>query len=109
MKVLIGVQISGKNNVKRIVADGAYDSNGNFRFLCQNDIEPAIMVRKNLSLSRVGGRSRTHSPSKGVVVLNNSELRDGNTIFIMDIDMAETAFSSIKRCLENVYLQSFQT
>src|SRR2546421_8923942 len=35
------------NNVKRIIADGVYDSNENFRFLCQNNIEPAIMVRKN--------------------------------------------------------------
>jgi hypothetical protein len=68
------------------------------------------MVRKNLSLSREGGgRSRTHSPRKEVVVLNKSKLRGGNMILIMDIDMAETALSYIKRCLENVYLQSFQT
>jgi hypothetical protein len=54
-----------KNNVKRIIASGAYDSNEHFRFLCQNNIELAIMVRKNLSLSRErGGRSRTHSPRK---------------------------------------------
>jgi len=46
-------------------------------FLFQNDIEPAIMVRKNLSLSREGGgRSRTHSPRKEVVVINNSKLKD---------------------------------
>jgi hypothetical protein len=65
MKVLIGGQTNRKNNVKRIIADGAYNSNENFRFLCQNDIEPVIMVRKNLSLSREGGgRSRTHSPRK---------------------------------------------
>ncbi|HET7391482.1 MAG TPA: hypothetical protein VFJ51_11705, partial [Nitrososphaeraceae archaeon] len=70
-----------KNNVKRTIADSAYNSNENFRFLCQNDIEPAIMVRKNLSLSREGsGRSNTHSPRKEVVVLNNSKLRDGNMI-----------------------------
>jgi len=36
------------NNVKRIIAaDGAYDSNENFTFLFQSDIEPAIIVRKN--------------------------------------------------------------
>ena len=81
-----------KNNVKRTIADSTYNSNENFRFQCQNDIEPAIMVRKNSSLSREGrGRSRTHSPRKEVVVLNKSKLRDGNTILIMDIDMAETA------------------
>ena len=34
------------NNVKRVIADGAYDSNENFRFLCQNDIEPAIRVKR---------------------------------------------------------------
>jgi hypothetical protein len=32
MKVLIGGQTNGKNNVKRIIADGAYDSDENFRF-----------------------------------------------------------------------------
>jgi len=32
MKVLIGGQTNGKNNVKRIIVDGAYDSDENFRF-----------------------------------------------------------------------------
>ena len=66
------------NNVKRVIADGAYDSNENFRFLCQNDIEPAIRVRKNSSLSIGGGgrRSMTHSPRKEVVLkqLKNYEM-----------------------------------
>ena len=84
---MIGGQNNGKNNVKRTIADSTYNSNENFRFQCQNDIEPAIMVRKNSSLSREGrGRSMTHIPRKEVVVLNKSKLRDGNMILIMDID-----------------------
>ena len=56
------------NNVKRIIADGAYDSNENFTFLFQNDIEPAIMVRKNSSVSMGRGRTMTYSPRKLVVL-----------------------------------------
>jgi len=48
LKVLVDRAMEN-NNVKRIIADGAYDSNENFRFLCQNNIELAIMVRKNSS------------------------------------------------------------
>jgi DDE family transposase len=91
------------NNVKRIIADdGAYDSNENFRFLCQNNIEPASMVRKNSSLSIGGGgarrRCRTHSPRKLVVL---KQLKNHKR-WKYDINygyrwMAETAFSSIKR------------
>ena len=61
--------MESNNNVKRVIADGAYDSNENFRFLCQNDIEPAIRVRKNSSLSLGGGRRcRIHSSRKVVVL-----------------------------------------
>jgi Transposase DDE domain len=68
------------NNVKIISADGAYDSNENFRFLCQNDIEPAIMVRKNSSLSIGGGSARIYSPRKVVVLkqLKNYKRRKHN-------------------------------
>ena len=95
------------NNVKRVIADGAYDSNENFRFLCQNDIEPAIRVRKNSSLSIGGGggrrrrrkRCRTHSQRKEVVL---NQLKNYKR-WKHDINygyrwIAETAaFSSIKR------------
>jgi hypothetical protein len=67
LKVLVDRAMEN-NNVKIIIADGAYDSNENFRFLCQNDIEPAVMVRKNSSLSIGGGSARIHSPRKVVVL-----------------------------------------
>jgi Transposase DDE domain len=99
LKVLVDRAMEN-NNVKRIIADGAYDSNENFRFLCQNDIEPAIMVRKNSSLSigGGGGRSMTHSPRKEVVLKQLKNYKRWKH----DINygyrwMAETAFSSIKR------------
>ena len=47
LKVLVDRAMKN-NNVKRTAADGGFDSNENFRFLYQNDIEPAIMDRKNL-------------------------------------------------------------
>lgn len=101
LKVLVDGAMEN-NNVKRIIADGAYDSNENFRFLCQNNIEPAIMVRKNSSLSIGGGGGRgrysTHSPRKLVVVKQLKNYKRWKH----DINygyrwMAETAFSSIKR------------
>ena len=36
-----------QTNVKRVLADGAYDSRHNFQFLHDNDLDPAIKVRKN--------------------------------------------------------------
>ena len=40
---------SENNDVKRVIADGAYDNKENFRYLFDNDIEAAIKVRKNSS------------------------------------------------------------
>jgi transposase len=41
-------------HVSKVIADGAYDSRRNFRFLADNDIEPIIKVRKNASLKARG-------------------------------------------------------
>lgn len=35
------------NGVKRVIADGAYDSNDNCRYLYDNGIEAAIKIRNN--------------------------------------------------------------
>jgi hypothetical protein len=40
---------SENNDVKRVIADRAYDSKENFRYLFDNGIEAAIKVRKNSS------------------------------------------------------------
>jgi Transposase DDE domain len=38
---------SENNDVKRVIADGAYDSNENFRYLFHNQIDAVVKVRKN--------------------------------------------------------------
>ncbi len=45
--------LAENNNVKRVIADGAYDSKENFRYLFDNDIEAAIKVRKNSSANKI--------------------------------------------------------
>ena len=49
MKALVErVLERGKNvRIKSVLADGAYDSNGNFRYLEEKRIQPGIKVRKN--------------------------------------------------------------
>jgi hypothetical protein len=51
------------NDVKRVIADGAYDNNENFRYLSDNDIEAAIKVRKNSSANKI-----TDSHPRNIVV-----------------------------------------
>jgi hypothetical protein len=43
------------NTLKRVIADGAYDSNENFQYLSNKNIEAAIKVRKNSSYDRSVG------------------------------------------------------
>jgi hypothetical protein len=82
------------NDVKRVIADGAYDSNENFRYLYDNDIEAAIKIRKNSS--SLSGRA--YSP-RNVVVLKQLKnyKRWKHNINYGYRWIAETAFSSIKR------------
>ncbi|MFL6380615.1 MAG: transposase [Nitrososphaeraceae archaeon] len=40
------------NTLKRVIADGPYDSNENFQYLSNKNIEAAIKVRKNSSYDR---------------------------------------------------------
>ena len=42
---------AGVADVKRVIADGAYDSKSNFRMISDMDIEPLIRVRRNASLN----------------------------------------------------------
>jgi hypothetical protein len=44
------IQQQQQANIQSVVADGAYDSRDNFQFLHENDIDPAIKVRKNSSI-----------------------------------------------------------
>jgi hypothetical protein len=81
--------------VDKVLADGAYDSKDNFRFLDRAGIEPAIKVRKNASFHAHGC-----IPRKMVVVVE--QLQDVKRWkkkhgYGMRWWMAESAFSSIKR------------
>ena len=82
------------NNVKRVIADGAYDSKENFRYLFDNDIEAAIKVRKNSSADKI-----TNSHPRKIVVqqqLKNFEKWKDSVSYGYRW-IAETVFSSIKR------------
>jgi hypothetical protein len=83
-------------NMKRRIsssADGAYDSNANFRYLEKKGIKPGIKVRKNSIISSRNNR------------LRNNEVRlQSKSLFKWKKKrkygyrwMAETAFSAIKR------------
>jgi Transposase DDE domain len=82
------------NDVKRVIADGAYDNNENFRYLFDNDIEAAIKVRKNSSADEI-----TDSHPRKIVVqqqLKNFEKWKDSVSYGYRW-IAETVFSSIKR------------
>jgi Transposase DDE domain len=99
LRILVDKAIEN-NDVKRVIADGAYDSNENFRYLYDNDIEAAIRVRKNSSSSSLSGSrgDRAYSPRNLVVLKqlkNNKRWKHGINYGCRW--MAETVFSSIKR------------
>ena len=77
----------------RVLADGAYDSKENFRYLAGKGIEPAIRVRRNSS-----GRSRGCMPRK-VVAAEYLEDPAGwrRRHGYGQRWMAESTFSSLKR------------
>lgn len=94
LKKLIENAAAENNNVKRVIADGAYDSKENFRYLFDNDIEAAIKVRKNSSANKI-----TDSHPRKIVVqqqLKNFEKWKDSVSYGYRW-IAETVFSSIKR------------
>ncbi|HEX5891776.1 MAG TPA: IS5 family transposase [Nitrososphaeraceae archaeon] len=94
LRKLIENAAAENNNVKRVIADGAYDSKENFRYLFDNDIEAAIKVRKNSSADKI-----TDSHPRKIVVqqqLKNFEKWKDSVSYGYRW-IAETVFSSIKR------------
>ena len=80
-------------NIKRVLADGAYDSRDNFQFLHDNGIDPAIKVRKNSSVRSMGCYTR-----KMVVLQQLSDLdKWKHSVSYGRRWAAETVFSSMKR------------
>lgn len=84
----------GKEKIKRVSADGAYDSKENFDYLDGKGIEPAIKMRKNSSTRARG------SPSRAKHVREMKELGyEGwkDKYRYGERWMAESFFSGVKR------------
>ncbi len=95
-------------NMKRRIspsADGAYDSNSNFRYLEERGIKPGIKVRKNSIISSRNNRLRNRE-----VKLQSKDLLKWKTKRKYGYRwIAETAFSTIKRTFgEHVSANRFQ-
>jgi len=85
--------VSKNNDVKCVLADGMYDSKKNFQYLYDNDIEPAIKIRKNST-----GRSIGCYPRKIAVLQQVTDLdKWKHSVSYGYRWMAETVFSSMKR------------
>src|SRR3990170_8774702 len=83
---------ASKTDLKRVVADGAYDSKSNFRLLADRGIEPVIKVRKNASFKAGGCVPRKIAVAEQ---LGNAGWKKEKGYGYRW--MAESAFSSIKR------------
>ncbi len=86
-------QVMQNANVTKVIADGAYDSRKNFRFLSDNDIEPVIKVRKNASLHARGCMPRKLSVIEQKEDLDAWKHKHGYGYRWV----AESAFSAFKR------------
>ena len=63
-KLVDNASSSRGNHVKRVLADGMYDSNNNFRYLSKNHIKPGIKTRSN---SKVKTTTNCHARNMSVV------------------------------------------
>ena len=79
--------------VKSVLADGAYDSNANFRYLEDKKIKPCIKIRKNSIISIRNNRLR----NKEVILQSKDLLKWKRKRKYGHRWIAETAFSTIKR------------
>jgi hypothetical protein len=96
---------SENNDVKRVIADGAYDSKKNFMYLSDNSIEAAIKVRKNSS-----GKATGCYPRKLVVMQQSLDFdRWKSSVSYGHRWIAESVFSAIKRMFgEYVMARNYQ-
>lgn len=87
--------------VDRVLGDGAYDSNGTFRFLSENGIMPCIKVRKNSKVRKTAHLFRNLSV---VAQRRNNFEQWKDSVCYGQRWMVETVFSSLKRMFgEYVY------
>ncbi len=91
-----------KNTVKRVLGDGTYDSNSNFRYLSKNHIQAGIKTRRN---SKV--RS-TNCKARNMAVIRQQTNFKGwkHSVSYGQRWMAESVISSMKRMFgEHVSLE----
>jgi hypothetical protein len=88
--------------IESVLADGAYDTNSNFRYLEENGITPGIKVRKNSIISIKNNRLRNREvrlQTKEDLLKWKMKRKYGHRWIV------ETAFSTIKRIFgEYMYL-----
>jgi transposase len=105
MKKLVD-HASKNNNVKRVIADGGYDSKKNFRNLLHvNDIEAVIKVRRSSS-----GKANGCYPRKLVVMQQLSDFDKWKaSVSYGHRWIAESVFSAMKRMFgEYVMARNYQ-
>jgi hypothetical protein len=86
--------VSKNHGIKKVLADGGYDSKDNFRYLDEMKVIPAIKVRKNSSVKNNG----KCIPRKLSVIQQLKDLKRWKKRHGYGMRwMAESAFSSIKR------------
>jgi IS5 family transposase len=94
MEQLVEQVLENKNiKIKSVLADGAYDSNRNFKYLQKKKIQPGIKVKKNSIISCKNNKIRNREVSSQIKDLFKwkKKRKYGHRW------MAETVFSSIKR------------
>lgn len=85
---------SKRYSIKKVMADGGYDSKDNFRYLDEMNMIPTIKVRKNSSVKN----NAKCIPRKTSVIQQLEDLKRWKRRHGYGMRwMAETAFSSIKR------------
>ena len=96
---------SENNNVKRVIADGAYDSKNNFRYLSDIGVQAAIKVKKNSS-----GKAMGCYPRKIAVLQQLSDFdKWKRSVSYGHRWIVETVFSAMKRMFgEYVMARNYQ-
>lgn len=84
---------SENNKVKRVLADGMYDSNNNFRYLSNHHIKPGIKTRSNSKVRL----TNCHVRNMSVIRQQTNLKRWKRSVSYGHRWIAETVFSSIKR------------
>lgn len=96
---------SENNYANMVIADGAYDSKKNFRYLSNNNIEAAIKVRRSSS-----GKANGCYPRKLVVIQQLSDFEKWkSSVSYGHRWIAESVFSAIKRMFgEHVMARNYK-